>query len=364
MVLLPQGSAMSAPIFSLDQLGWRACFSTQLTLEDLGRGRVARVSSVHRSRIEALCETGPVDVVATAAWHADGATPVAVGDWVFVEHGTGRLLRLLQRQSVIRRLAAGEVHREQPIAANVDTAFVVTSCNADFNPSRLERYLAVVLDAGVAPVIVLTKADLCEDASRYLDEAARVAVDAAVIAVDARDRAVHPALADWLGRGQSVVFMGSSGVGKSTLVNTLTGESMQVTQGIREDDARGRHTTTTRQLIPMPGGAWLIDVPGMRELRIGAAQAGLSEAFGDLEALARSCRFRDCAHGDDSGCALRAAVEAGALDPRRLGNFLKLHREAARATQADHVRREAFRRTGRLHRKMSREREQDKRGPR
>jgi len=355
---------MSDERLSLDRLGWRACYSTQLTLDDLDRGQVARISSVHRSRIEALGETGPLEVLATAAWHADGATPVAVGDWVLVEHGTHRLLRLLQRQSVIRRLAAGEVQREQAIAANVDTAFVVTSCNADFNPSRLERYLAVVLDAGVTPVIVLTKADLCDEVGRYLGPAAQVAAGTAVVAVDARDEAVHAALADWLGPGQSVVFVGSSGVGKSTLVNTLTGESSQATRGIREDDARGRHTTTVRQLIAMPGGAWLIDVPGMRELRIGAAQAGLSEAFGDLEVLARSCRFRDCAHGDDSGCALRAAVEAGVLDPRRLGNFLKLQREVARATQSEHARRATFRRTGRLHRKMSREREEEKRGPR
>ncbi len=353
---------MSDGSLSLGQLGWRACYSNQLTLEDLDRGQVVRISSVHRSRIEALGEAGPVEVIATAAWHADGSTPVAVGDWVLVEHGSCRLLRLLERQSVIRRLAAGEVQREQAIAANVDTAFVVTSCNADFNLSRLERYLAVVLDAGVTPVIVLTKADLCDEVDRYRDEAARVAGDAAVVAVDARDPKVHEALADWLGPGQAVVFIGSSGVGKSTLVNTLSGAACQATQDIREDDARGRHTTTSRQLLPMPGGAWLIDVPGMRELKIGAAQAGLSEAFGDLETLARSCRFRDCGHGDDVGCALRTAVEAGGLDPRRLDNFLKLQREAARAAQAEHVKRAAFRRTGRIHKKMHRERETERRG--
>jgi ribosome biogenesis GTPase len=354
---------MSDEVFSLGQLGWRACYSTGLTLEDLDRGRVARVSSVHRSRIEALGEMGPIDVVATAAWHGDGATPVAVGDWILVEHATGRLLRLLERQSVIRRIAAGEAQREQVIAANVDTAFIVTSCNAEFNPSRIERYLAVVLDARVMPVIVLTKADLCDDVDRYLDAAARVARGIEVIAVDARDPATHAALDDWLGPGQTVVFIGSSGVGKSTLINTLTGASSQSTRSIREDDARGRHTTTSRQMLPMPGGAWLIDVPGMRELKIGAAQAGLAEAFGDLEVLARSCRFRDCAHGEDSGCALTAAVEAGVLEPRRLANFLKLQREATRAAQAEHVRRATFRRTGRLHRKMSREREGEKRGP-
>ena len=353
---------MSAASLSLVGLGWRACYSNQLSLEDLEQGHVARISSVHRSRIEALGETGPLEVIATADWHADGSTPVAVGDWVLVEAGTGRLLRLLERQSIIRRLAAGESGREQAIAANVDTAFVVTSCNRDFNLSRLERYLAVVLESGVVPVIVMTKADLCDEVGRYRHEAEGVAAGAAVLAVDARDAEVAPVLADWLGPGQTVVFVGSSGVGKSTLVNTLTGTAGQATRAIREDDARGRHTTTSRHLLPMQGGAWLIDVPGMRELKIGSARAGLSAAFDDLERLARSCRFRDCRHGEDEGCALRAAHAAGQLDARRLENFLKLQREAARAAQPEHEKRALWRRTGRLHRKMNLERETEKRG--
>ena len=353
---------MSDGNITLGQLGWRACYSSQLTLEDLDRGFVARVASVHRSRIEALGEAGPLEVVATASWFADGATPVAVGDWVFVEAGTARLLRVLERQSLIRRLAAGGAQREQAIAANVDTAFVVTSCNDDFNLSRLERYLAVVLDAGVVPVIVLTKADLCARVDTFRDDAARVAGGAAVVALDARTDGVAAALADWLGAGQTVVFVGSSGVGKSTLANTLTGLAGQAVAAIREHDARGRHTTTSRQLLPLPGGAWLIDVPGMRELKIGAVQAGLSGAFEDLEALARTCRFRDCGHGQDEGCALRAAVASGRVETRRLESFLKLRREAARAAQAEHQKREAFRRTGRLHRKMQREHERDRRG--
>jgi ribosome biogenesis GTPase len=347
---------------TLDQLGWRAFYSSQLTLDDLAAGQIARVSAVHRGRIEALTEDGLVEVIVTAMRDADDGLAVTVGDWILVEAATGRLLRVLDRQSVIARMAAGEQQRRQAIAANVDTAFVVTSCNDDFNLSRLERYLAVVLDARVAPVIVLTKVDLCPDPQGYLDEARRIAGDAAVVAVDATSADVATALGDWLGAGQTVVFIGSSGVGKSTLANSLVGEARLATAGIREDDAKGRHTTTSRQLIRMPAGAWLIDVPGMRELKIGAVTTGLRSAFEDLETLARTCRFRDCEHDQDEGCALRQAVADGSLDPRRLRSFLKLRREAARAAQAEHERRATIRRTGRIRKKSYREHCRERRG--
>jgi ribosome biogenesis GTPase len=259
-------------------------------------------------------------------------------------------------------MAAGEQQRRQAIAANVDTAFVVSSCNDDFNLSRLERYLAVVLDADVTPVIVLTKADLCAEPERYVAEAQGIAHQVAVIALDATSGTVAGELGDWLGEGQTVVFVGSSGVGKSTLANTLVGDAVLATGGIREDDARGRHTTTSRQLVRMPGGAWLIDVPGMRELKIGAAETGLNRTFEDLESLARSCRFRDCEHGEDGGCAIRLAVEEGRVDARRWKSYLKLRREAARAVQAEHERRALYRRTGRLHKLLARERKRDRRG--
>jgi ribosome biogenesis GTPase len=347
---------------TLDQLGWRAFYSSQLTLDDLAAGQIARVSAVHRGRIEALTEDGLVEVIVAAMRDADDGLAVTVGDWILVEAATGRLLRVLDRQSVIARMAAGEQQRRQAIAANVDTAFVVTSCNDDFNLSRLERYLAVVLDARVAPVIVLTKVDLCPDPQGYLDEARRIAGDAAVVAVDATSADVATALGDWLGAGQTVVFIGSSGVGKSTLANSLVGEARLATAGIREDDAKGRHTTTSRQLIRMPAGAWLIDVPGMRELKIGAVTTGLRSAFEDLETLARTCRFRDCEHDQDEGCALRQAVADGSLDPRRLRSFLKLRREAARAAQAEHERRATIRRTGRIRKKSYREHCRERRG--
>ena len=347
---------------TLDQLGWRAFYSSQLTLDDLAAGRIARVSAVHRGRTEALTEDGLVEVIVTAMRDADDGLPVTVGDWVLVEAATGRLLRVLERQSVIARMAAGEQQRRQAIAANVDTAFVVTSCNDDFNLSRLERYLAVVLHAQVTPVILLTKVDLCPDPQGYLDEARRIAGDTAVVAVDATSADVATALGDWLGAGQTVVFIGSSGVGKSTLANSLVGEARLTTAGIREDDAKGRHTTTSRQLIRMPTGAWLIDVPGMRELKIGAVAAGLRSAFEDLETLARTCRFRDCEHDQDEGCALRQAVADGSLDPRRLRSFLKLRREAARAAQSEHERRATIRRTGRIRKKSYREHCRERRG--
>jgi ribosome biogenesis GTPase len=353
---------MSTEKFTLGQLGWRALYSSQLTLDDLSDGRIARVSAVHRGRIEALTEDGPIEVIAPGRRDADDVLPVTVGDWLLVEAATSRLLRVLERQSVIARMAAGEQQRRQPIAANVDTAFVVTSCNDDFNPSRLERYLAVVLDAQVAPVIVLTKADLCPDPRSYLEEARQIAGDAEVVAVDATSAGVAVALGDWLGAGQTVVFIGSSGVGKSTLANSLVGETRLATAAIREDDAKGRHTTTSRQLVFMPTGAWLIDVPGMRELKIGAVDAGLREAFDDLETLAQACRFRDCGHEQDEGCALRQAIADGNLDPRRLRSFLKLRREAARAAQSEHERRALFRRTGRLHKTLYRERCRERRG--
>jgi len=348
--------------YTLGQLGWRASYASQLTVDELISGCIARVSAVHRSRIEALTEAGLVDVVATNVRAAEDEVPVTVGDWILVERASCRLIRVLERQSVITRMAAGEQQRRQAIAANVDTAFVVSSCNDDFNLSRLERYLAVVLDAGVTPVIVLTKADLCAEAERYVAQARGIAAHVAVIAVDATSGKVTGELGDWLGEGQTVVFVGSSGVGKSTLANSLVGDAVLATRGIREDDARGRHTTTSRQLIRMPGGAWLIDVPGMRELKIGAADAGLNRAFQDLESLARSCRFRDCEHDQDDGCAIRLAVEAGHVDARRLKSFLKLRREAARAAQAEHERRALYRRTGRLHKLLQREHSRDRRG--
>jgi ribosome biogenesis GTPase / thiamine phosphate phosphatase len=347
--------------YSLQQLGWRNTYLQQLTLADLETYYPARIASVQRSGVVAWCEHGWVNLVVPRDMQRGGVGAVlTVGDWVLVERDLPRLTRRLERFSAVVRVAAGSDAQPQAIAANLDTLFVVTSCNHDFNPSRLERYMAVALDARVDAVIVLTRADLCADPSDYVRRAARSAPRAEVVALNATLPSDCRRLDPWLGAGQTVGFVGSSGVGKSTLVNALTGADLQATAGIREDDSRGRHTTTARQLIPIPGGAWLIDTPGMRELKIGAVESGVDSAFADITTLASECRFRDCGHVEDEGCALRAAVADGHLEARRLRNYLKLQREAARAARALHERRDSERRTGKLYKAIQARRREDR----
>jgi ribosome biogenesis GTPase len=323
---------MSFQTFSLHQLGWRPDYARHLVLDDFDAGYPARVMVVHRSGLVVLSSRGQASVVVPHAL-SDAAEGVAVGDWVLVEHEADRVLRVLERQSVLLRMAAGGDHRRQPIAANLDVLFVVSSCNDDFNASRIERYLALALDAGVAPVIVLTKADTCDDVAGRVAAAEQLMRDLPVVAVNALDAASASQLAPWLAPGRTVAFVGSSGVGKSTLTNRLIEEPTQRTSGIREDDARGRHTTTAREMFPTPSGAWVIDTPGMRELRMAAAEPDLGAVFDDVEQLAAQCRFRDCSHEGDAGCAVEAAVAEGVLDARRLSNYRKLQREAMRTQQ-------------------------------
>lgn len=338
---------------SLDRLGWSAFYSQQLSLEDLTVGYPARVSNVQRSLTTVLCERGALDVVVPPRL-ATADAAIAVGDWLLIEHEAPRVLRVLERRSLISRMAAGIEQRTQTIAANLDTLFVVTSCNEDFNLSRLERYFTVAKHAQVETVIVLTKADLCADAETFVAQARSIARDIAVPALDATAHTETAALAPWLGRGQTVAFVGSSGVGKSTLVNALLAGNVQATSEIREHDAKGRHTTTSRQMLALPSGAWVIDTPGMRELKLGAMENAVSAVFDDVKLLAGECRFRDCRHHDDAGCALQAAVMAGRLDARRLESYRKLVREAERASQSVRERRAIERRWGRMHRTSSR----------
>ena len=304
--------------------------------------RPARIVEQHRSgyRIaEAVDQAHPAESL--PEWQRAGsyrrgelnpeARP-AVGDWVLVEGAAPNALRivaLLPRFSAIKRGAAGEHYRQQVIAANIDTAFVVSGLDADFNPRRIERYLLLVAGSGVEPVVVLTKPDKDgADVEAALQDLR--ALDVAVLAVNAKDRGSVAALAPWLGEGRSIVLVGSSGAGKSTLTNTLLGVEKMKTGEVRESDARGRHTTTHRALIALPSGACIIDTPGMRELKP-TGEEDVAESFVDVEALAAQCRFRDCRHAREPGCAVRAAVEAGDVDGQRVANFLKLSSEVAGA---------------------------------
>jgi len=273
----------------------------------------------------------------------------AVGDWVALaarpDEGAATIHALMPRRTAFVRKAAQSVADEQVVAANVDVALLVASMNADFNARRLERYLATAWQSGAEPVVVLTKADLADDPDAAIDEAESVAFGAPVLAVSAVTGEGLEALAAYLKPAETAVLVGSSGVGKSSLVNALAGENLMAIQAIREDDAKGRHTTTHRELIRLPSGALVLDTPGMRELGLIDADEGLSTAFEDIEALAEACRFSDCGHSNEPGCAVRGALESGALDHGRWKSFQKLQREMAHLERKENpAAREAHRR--------------------
>ena len=300
-----------------------------------------RVVEQHRSGYlvaaapgEALAVESPPEWLRRSGYRKGTMAPedrAAVGDWVLVEDGK-RIVVMLPRRSAIKRAAAGEHYRQQLIAANIDTVLVVCGLDADFNPRRIERYLLLVQGGGT-PVIVLTKADKPE-----ADIAAAVAAlteiagqGVAVVPVNAREPASVQGLHRWLGPGMTAVLVGSSGAGKSTLTNSLLGIERMKTAAVRATDDRGRHTTTYRALIPLPSGACLIDTPGMRELKPTGEEDLAEGGFADVEAIATGCRFRDCTHGAEPGCAVRVAVEAGTLSAGRVASYLKLRDELAGA---------------------------------
>ncbi|CAM5533743.1 Small ribosomal subunit biogenesis GTPase RsgA [Mycolicibacterium aubagnense] len=264
--------------------------------------------------------------------------PVA-GDWVAAaarpDEGTATIHHLLPRATCFRRKAAGTGETAQVIAANVDVALLVASLNADFNPRRLERYLAVTRESGATPVIVLTKADACEDPAGPIAAAEAVALGAEVIAMSSLTGQGLDAVRRLILPGRTAVLLGSSGAGKSTLLNALAGQALMATQAIREDDARGRHTTTHRELVLLPGGGLVLDTPGMRELGLWDTGAGLSATFADIEELASRCRFRDCSHGGEPGCAIEAALQDGSLAEDRWLGYGKLQRELAYLDRRD-----------------------------
>ena len=321
---------------TLRELGWKPFFSAQLSAEE-GRGcQPVRVMSVHRGMVTVVGE-GVDDSISSSLPEPGG--PVdrpTVGDWLLIDRERGHLVRLLDRASLFKRPAPSDDRRIQLIAANVDTLFVVTSCDQDFNVARLERYLVLAREAGVRPVVVLTKADLAPAPGQYFEAASALQAGLQVELVNGRDPHSVARLSAYCGAGETVALVGSSGVGKSTLVNTLKGSDSIATQAVRESDGKGLHTTTVREMHRLgrgaQGGGWLVDTPGMRELQMSDVTAGVAEVFDDIVAITLQCRFTNCTHGDEPGCAIRAAFEQGTLDPERFARWRKLADEDVAST--------------------------------
>lgn len=291
-----------------------------------------RIATVHRARLTAIGENGPVRLVLQP--HTNTGD-FAVGDWVLADPHTRLLGRRLTRKSVLARHTAGS-NMPQVAAANVDTLFIVTSCNADFNVARLERYLALANQAGITPVMLLTKADTAANAETYLHQARALQRELPVLTLNPRSMDAVAVLAPWCGAGRTVALAGSSGVGKSTLVNTLAGpgqELPQQTGDIREHDAKGRHTTTARSLHAIAGGGWVIDTPGMRTLHVSDSADGIDTLFAEITELSHLCRFRDCTHAHEPGCAVQAAIAAEKIDPERFARWQKLQDESRNNAQ-------------------------------
>ncbi len=338
------------PTFDLGELGW----NTRLA-DNLKPGLVpARVSAAHRGAFDVLTADGVLRTQLPGRLVHDHID-VAVGDWVGLSDGTIR--EVLPRSSAIVRHAAGRAARAQTLAANIDVAFIVSSLGPDLEPRRIERYLVTIWESGAAPEIVLTKADRLEDTAALVAEVEAVAPGVPVHVVSALTGQGCEALRARLRPGTTAVLLGSSGVGKSTLVNRFAGHEAMAVSETRVDDDEGRHTTSHRELILLPGGGVIVDTPGLRELQLWDGASGIDETFADVEELAGDCRFNDCSHTSEPGCAVLAAVESGALPRERFESWRKLQKELhALAVRQDALLRKEEARKWRLREREGRER--------
>ena len=316
---------------TLQDYGFVPYFAQQVSLEELEFGRIRRVTEIQRSLITVSDGSQELAIPVSSFSHdVPSDQRPTVGDWIVLDDQLSRMERVLDRKSVFRRVAAGEKSDIQLIAANIDILFVVTSCNEDFNESRLERYLALAAESGAIPVVVLTKVDLSTDSDSYTERARSVQFGVSVESINALDKSTLNGVRAWIEPGSTIALVGSSGVGKSTLLNALSESNIAVTNEIRGQDQKGRHTTSHRALYRLPSGGLLIDVPGMRELKVAEVGAALGIVFDEIDAMASKCKFVDCAHVSEPGCAIRDAVENGEIDARRVKNYQKLLRENER----------------------------------
>ena len=295
-------------------------------------GIPARVTAVHKERYEIVCEHGTIHArLKTKEYYVDTQDFPTTGDFVminYIPNGDSQIIATLPRRTYFSRREPGPIPRDQAVAANFDYVFIMQSLNMDFNPKRLERYLTLAWQSGATPLILLTKADLVDDYWDYLTAVERVAAGVNTHVVSAHTGYGLQRLNAYLQPGKTVVFLGSSGVGKSSLVNALAGEVIMTVNSIREDDSKGRHTTTHRQLIRLKSGVMIIDTPGMRELGMWDVSEGLGDAFADVEQFIGKCRFSDCKHETEPGCAIKAAIATGELDASRWESYRKLKEEA------------------------------------
>lgn len=318
---------------SLHDLGWNAHFAEAFAPHAKTGVIPGRVSLEHNHVLRVLSEQGEhlAEVSGRVKHHASGRHELpAVGDWVVLrldDGGRCQIRAVLPRTGRFARKAAGEWTEEQVVAANIDTVFLVTGLDGDFNPRRIERYLVLAGDSGARPVVILNKADLADDADELAAQMAATAPDVPIHVISAADGRGFDALDQYLGPGRTVALLGSSGAGKSSIVNRLVGSAVLPTRSVRESDSRGRHTSVHRQMIVLPRGGVVIDTPGMRELQLWGADAAPADVFAEVAAVADACRFRDCRHRQEPGCAVKAAVEAGTLDPDRYEHFVKLDEE-------------------------------------
>ncbi len=347
----------------LHSLGWDAFFEANFApFRDTGM-IPARIIRQDRTGCVVLCEAGRLAASVAGKFYLAGLKDMVptVGDWVVIENRLGEnatiIQELLPRKTKFSRKVAGERSDEQVVAANVDTVFLVSGLDKEFSIRRMERYLTLAWDSDALPVIVLNKADLCNDVDEKLSQVESIALGVDIYFVSAKQGTGTDKLRKYLSEGKTCTFLGSSGVGKSTLVNQLLGEERMKTGEIRFDDSHGRHVTSHRELVFVPGGGMIIDTPGMRELQLLGTDETLQGAFQDIEELATQCRFRNCRHQSEPGCAVRQALENGEMDERRYLSYLKLKRELERAAlkksdAGKRLERASDKATGRLYKRI------------